>query len=88
MSQDNSHDKQKILASIANLSFEEALAELESIVKTLENGTQNLENAIQAYQRGVALKERCERKLQEATLQLQKIIPKEDGTITAEDVEL
>jgi exodeoxyribonuclease VII small subunit len=45
---------------IAGLSFEEALAELERIVRGLEGGQQRLEEAISAYERGSRLRQHCE----------------------------
>jgi exodeoxyribonuclease VII small subunit len=45
---------------IAKLSFEDALAELDVIVKSLEGGNLKLESAIQAYERGVKLRRHCE----------------------------
>lgn len=88
MSQDNSQEKQKILTSIEGVSFEQALEELEIIVKKLENGTQNLDNAIKDYERGTALKEYCEKKLREAKLKVEKIIQNEDGTVQTEEIDL
>ena len=42
-------------ADIAALSFEEALAELQELVKRLERGDNRLEEAIKSYERGAAL---------------------------------
>ena len=44
------------------LSFEDALAELEIIVNKLESGDVSLDEAIKAYERGSILKEQCEKK--------------------------
>jgi len=52
-------------AAVGALSFEEALAELERIVRALEGGQQKLEDAISAYERGAALRRHCESKLLE-----------------------
>ena len=51
---------------VAGLSFEDALAELEQIVRGLEGGQQKLEDAIGAYERGAAPAPHCEAKLAEA----------------------
>lgn len=59
---------------IAKLSFEEALAELERIVRTLEEGRGKLEDAIRAYERGALLKQHCEAKLREAQAKVDKIV--------------
>ena len=54
----------------ADLRFEAALAELEQIVQTLENGQPDLEAAIAAWQRGQALLRHCEQQLADAGQQL------------------
>src|SRR5262249_20791426 len=48
--------------AIESMSFEEALNELQSLVKALEKGEAKLEEAIRAYERGAALKQHCERR--------------------------
>jgi exodeoxyribonuclease VII small subunit len=69
-------------ADIAALSFEDALAELERIVKGLEGGQQKLEDAIGAYERGAALRAHCEAKLAEADARVQAIVAHADGTLS------
>jgi exodeoxyribonuclease VII small subunit len=69
-------------ADISTLSFEDALAALEAIVRTLESGQQKLEDAIAAYERGAALKKHCEAKLAEAEARVQAIVARADGTLT------
>jgi len=61
-------------SDVAKLSFEEALAELESIVKQLEGGQGRLEDAIAAYERGAALRKHCEDKLAAAAAKVQAIV--------------
>lgn len=58
---------------IQNLSFEQALAELEQIVKTLESGNSELDKSIVQYERGEKLKQYCAQKLQEAEQRVEKI---------------
>jgi exodeoxyribonuclease VII small subunit len=58
---------------VATLPFEKALAELESIVQRLEKGDVALEESIQIYERGDALKRRCEVLLREAEARVEKI---------------
>jgi len=70
-------------ADVAKLSFEEALAELEVIVRQLEDGTGKLDEAINAYERGAILKRHCEAKLQEAQTRVEKIVLDADGTAKA-----
>lgn len=51
---------------VNEMSFEEAMAELEAVVGQLERGDVALEQSIALYERGAALKARCEVKLKEA----------------------
>ena len=77
-----------IPADIASMSFEEALAELQSLVKSLEKGDSKLDDAINSYQRGVDLKRHCETKLREAQLKVDKIVQSADGTIATEPAKI
>jgi exodeoxyribonuclease VII small subunit len=58
---------------ITTMSFEDALAELETIVSELEDGRIKLDAAIAAYERGARLKAHCEKKLSEAKAKVEKI---------------
>ena len=58
---------------IAKLSFEKALAELEQIVQKLERGDVALEESVMIYERGEALKRRCEELLRQAEARVEKI---------------
>jgi exodeoxyribonuclease VII small subunit len=69
---------------IAQMSFEDALAELEQIVKRLETGSGKLNEAIQSYERGALLKRHCEAKLREAQARIDRIVIGADGTPRAE----
>lgn len=51
---------------VADMSFETALQELETVVGQLERGDVALEDSIKLYERGADLKKRCETKLKEA----------------------
>ena len=66
-------------ADVSALSFEDALAELEQIVRGLESGQQKLEDAITAYERGAALRRHCEAKLAEAEARVAAIVEHADG---------
>ncbi len=59
---------------VDSLSFEEALAELEGIVKDLEGGKGKLEEAVASYERGAALRRHCEAKLAAAEAKVQAIV--------------
>jgi exodeoxyribonuclease VII small subunit len=67
---------------IVALSFEDALAELERIVRGLEGGQQKLEEAITAYERGALLRRHCEAKLAEAETRVQAIVAGADGALS------
>lgn len=58
---------------IQNLSFEDAISQLENIVRELESGRIKLDDAVKAYEKAVALKKLCESKLQAAQLKIEKI---------------
>ena len=75
-------------ADIAGLSFEDALAELQDLVKRLERGDNKLDDAIRAYERGAALKRHCEAKLREAQLKVEKIVLSQDGSVGTEPAKL
>jgi exodeoxyribonuclease VII small subunit len=60
-------------ADVTRLSFEKALAELESIVQKLERGDVALEESVAFYERGEALKRRCEDLLRQAEARVEKI---------------
>jgi exodeoxyribonuclease VII small subunit len=73
---------------VAAMSFEQALAELEKIVRDLERGQLDLDAAITAYERGTQLKLHCEGKLREAQLRVEKISFGPDGRARAEPTDL
>ncbi|MAO92955.1 MAG: exodeoxyribonuclease VII small subunit [Rhodospirillales bacterium] len=75
-------------STIDDLSFEQAMAELESIVRGLESGDIELEASIEAYERGAALKKHCEKKLAGAKARIEKITVGSNGTIKAESAEI
>ncbi len=65
--------------AIEGQSFEAALAELETIVRTLEQGTAPLDQSIELYQRGDALKRHCEARLKSAQARIEQISLGPDG---------
>ena len=68
--------------NINNLSFEEALEELENITKSFEDGDSTLENAVNLYNKGVLLKKHCEKKLKEAKKKIDEVkVDRIDSTI-------
>ncbi|MBI3515261.1 MAG: exodeoxyribonuclease VII small subunit [Proteobacteria bacterium] len=66
---------------ISTMSFEDAIKELEAIVKKLEDGKGKLDDAIDSYERGTLLRRHCEAKLAEAQARIDKIVPAADGAV-------
>lgn len=69
--------------AVEAMSFEEALAQLESIVNDLDRGDLDLQGSIDAYEKGSKLREHCERKLNEAELRVAKITQSAGGAIAS-----
>jgi exodeoxyribonuclease VII small subunit len=80
--------ERKAPVDIQTMSFEDALKELETIVRGLESGSGQLDAAIDAYERGAALKKHCEAKLREAQARIEKITVAADGTVSSEPTDL
>ncbi len=55
---------------MSELTFEQAVVELEGIIKKLEDGRMPLEDAVKAFERGSELKKICEKKLKDAQLKI------------------
>ena len=64
---------------IESMSFEAALAELEQIVRSLEQGQAPLDESIELYQRGDQLKRHCEGRLKAAQARIEQITLGPDG---------
>ena len=64
---------------IEQMSFEAALAELEQIVRSLEQGQAPLDESIELYQRGDRLKRHCEARLKAAQARIEQIALGPDG---------
>jgi len=67
---------------VDKMTFEEALAELEGIVRQLEAGDVDLEKSIAIYERGAALKAHCEARLKSAELKVEQIVQGANGPAT------
>ena len=64
---------------IEEMTFEQAMAELEAVVDQLDRGEVALDESIKLYERGALLKKRCEQKLKEAEEKVAAITLDEDG---------
>lgn len=60
-------------SDVRKMPFERAIEELESIIKRLEEGKVPLEESVTIYERGEALKQRCEELLRQAEARVDKI---------------
>lgn len=74
--------------SIGKMTFEQALSELESIVKTMDQGEDTLDNTIKNFEHGVALKKHCAKILKDAKMKIDKISQDEKGETILSDLEV
>lgn len=68
-----------------NMTFEESMARLEQIVRTMERGEAPLDESLKLFQEGTELVSRCGKLLEVAELQIKKVIKTADGTPALED---
>lgn len=71
MTDDIINDEQNMIEG--NPAFEDALGQLENIVRQLESGEVPLEQSITLYQKGHVLREYCQKRLDDARAQIEKI---------------
>lgn len=67
------------MKEIAQMSFEEAFAELEATVTRLERGDLSLEESIALFERGQALATYCNVQLDTAELKVRQLLPNSEG---------
>lgn len=75
------------LVNSDDISFEEAIKELECIVDKLENGELKLDDSLNYFQRGVELYKYCYQKLNDVDGKIKKILQNDDGKILEFDFE-
>ena len=68
-----------------NQSFEEAMSRLEQIVRAMERGDVALEESLKLFQEGTELVRSCQKLLDQAQLQVKKIMTAPDGSPVEED---
>ena len=78
----------RMSTDINTLSFEQALAELEALVRDLESGKAGLEGSIQLYERGVSLRLHCEAKLKDAQLRVEKLTLDPNGKPVTQPIQI
>lgn len=64
---------------IAELSFEQTLAELEATVEKMESGELNLDETVAVYERGRALAAHCQQLLDDVSLRVEQLAPDGEG---------
>ena len=64
----------------SNKTFEESMARLEQIVRSMERGDVALEESLKLFQEGTDLVRNCQKLLDEAQLQVRKIMTAPDGS--------
>ena len=72
---------------VEEMSFEDAMRELEKVVGDLERGDVPLEQSIALYERGAQLKQRCQNKLKEAEEKVALITQDGDGNLGLKPVD-
>ena len=72
---------------VEEMSFEDAMRELEKVVSDLERGDVPLEQSIALYERGAQLKQRCQTKLKEAEEKVALITQEDDGNLRLKPVD-
>jgi exodeoxyribonuclease VII small subunit len=70
---------------ISKMEFEEALKELESVVKILEDGKISLKESVDLYERGILLKKHCDGILESTQFRINQISIGKDGSVGIED---
>ena len=68
-----------------DLNFEDALKELENIVRSMESGQAKLEDSLKSYEKGIELAGVCEKRLKEAKTKLEKIAVSPSGEVQKEE---
>ena len=71
--------------AVSEMTFEQAMAELERVVGQLERGDVPLDESIKLYERGAELKARCETKLKEAEEKVERITLNAEGAASGTD---
>lgn len=67
------------------VSFEDAMKELEKVVQNLEKGNLPLEEALSMFEKGITLTALCNKKLDQAEKKITCLLEKKDGTFEEKD---
>ena len=85
---ENNMTSQADFSHIDKMEFEDALRELEEIVKTLEEGKPSLKTSVDLYERGVLLKKRCDKILELVQLRISQISSDKNGAVSIQPMEV
>ncbi len=75
----SSSSDSKPLAEASDLSYEQAVEELELLIDRIESGEVGLERSLEEYERGVSLLKRCRAIISKAEQRLEELTPDPDG---------
>ena len=81
MSETSFPQNQNLQDWVSTLTFEQAMAELESLVRLMEEGKLSLEDSIAFFEKGAYLRQYCEEKLKNARLKVEQIQVQSQGQI-------
>lgn len=71
-----------------DISFEEAMGQLEDMVGSLEAGTLGLEESLDTFEKGMALVKVCQKKLEDAETRIAKLVEGKDGRLVTEPFQI
>ncbi len=74
--------------NVEEMSFEESIDALESLVKRLEDGGIDLDESLRVYEQAVVLRDHCKRILEDGERRIRKIMESADGTVREEEFDL
>lgn len=72
------------MTEIKDMTFEEAIVELEDLVKKLEGGNLDLDSSLKIYEQAVELRDRCRTILEESERKVQKLMATANGNVKEE----
>ena len=85
---ENGYAQKADMQEVKQMTFDEALKELESIVKKIEKGDETLDNAIASFKRGSELKQHCQSILDNAKLTIEKIVQDSEAELKTQKIDI
>jgi exodeoxyribonuclease VII small subunit len=71
-----------------DVSFEEAMEQLEEMVDSLEAGALGLEESLKTFEKGMSLVRMCQKKLEDAETKIAKLVKNKDGSLVTEPFQI